>query len=371
MKTRTSSLLFFSLIAVCAVLIGTMSSERFSVAHAGGPTPQLLSLNSTALMPGASLTVNGLNLADLSSWKAYVELLTSKETFEVPIIPVSATQFKVAVPNIYYGYNVTAKNAEHRQRIMQLKGIYLKNGSVTSNKLTFNILSPYPIIDSVFRSPTNSGEVLMVTGGNWNVKTIFAYNMSWAMFDYLPGKSVKTGIKPPITAMPLVPVPYAPDVTLTGSFLVQVPGLFCGKTEAEQNTINSATGKFYVYGFMGPSFPSNSFDLQIRKKTPTMLNPYPLILSPKYSPNAPNRTMNYWGVTLLSLPDCQKAQITDVKNTSKYPIVLSGVSIGPNQSTGAFNGQGTNRNWEATGPESGSFLGQYPVISLQISWKVY
>jgi hypothetical protein len=71
--------------------------------------------------------------------------------------------------------------------------------------------------------------------------------------------------------------------------------------------------------------------------------------------------------------------ITNVKNSCNYPIQLSykdasgnlvvgGVWINPNQSTGAFNGKDANANWEAIGPESGSFMDQYPVISIDISW---
>lgn len=368
---------------VFTISLPPLKAGLLSVTYAETP-PALVSVDPTAIMAGASLTVKGSNFGNVATWKAVVELANG-EKFEQPVRDVTATQFKITVPNIYsmyQGYKDASKNAEIRKRMQMGKAIYVKKGTMVSNKLAFNIIWPSPWIDGLFfKAPAHPGDDIIVNGGNWDPKLIFAPNMFWGVFEYQPGKSIKTNLFPPVAQMPLLALfPFLPNTTAVGSFSVKVPDVFAGKLKAEREAIASSTGKFYIYGLLGPNFASNSLSLQIKMKPVNIPNPYRLSLAAYYAPNAPNRTMFYKGNSNIVLPYSEKATITNVKNTSKYPINLTmkdvfgktvggPVSLGPTATTGAFNGKDANAHWEALGPESGSFLKQYPSIGIEISWK--
>jgi hypothetical protein len=245
--------------------------------------------------------------------------------------------------------------------------------------IAFNITSPYPIIDSIIKSQSYSGDTITVTGGNWNKNTILVPSMTTAVMEF-PGLTEKLAPLPVQVGVPPVPILYQPDYTLVGSFLVKVPQMYCGKTQAIQDALSKATGKFYFYGLLGPSFASNSVDIQVPKRPISGQNPYHLILGPNYNSSAPNRTVYYTGTSLFTVLDCQKAIITQVKNSSSSIIKLSNkatsggpfisnVNLPPYATTTAFNGLDANTSWEALGPESGSMVNQNPLISIDISWK--
>jgi hypothetical protein len=248
-------------------------------------------------------------------------------------------------------------------------------------------MSPYPILDTYTKKPlATEGDVIIVNGGNWNPSVLTAPNMCWAVFEYLPGKTVKERILPPPVLAPPVPVPFIPSQSLVGMFQVRVPNVYAGKSAAEQAALSAYTGKLYITGLLGPSFPSNTLDIRIQRKpgstssTPGIPNPYKVALKDTYTPNAPNRTIFYTGSSTIVLPSPQKAIITGVKNTCTYKIqltlkntfgntLLSGIWLNPGETTSAFNGREASAKWEALGPESGSFLGQYPSVHIEVSWK--
>ncbi len=157
MRIKTfSRFLFFTTAMFTLLLIPLVGG----VAHAQ-QAPVLQSLNSQAPAPGAKLTVTHQNFSAINTWTAVVEL-QSGEKFEQAPVYVSNTQFKITVPNIYAGYNVTAKNAQHRQRIQQVKVLYVKKGTLTSNKLPFNIISLWPILDQINPASSFPGDAIMV-----------------------------------------------------------------------------------------------------------------------------------------------------------------------------------------------------------------
>jgi hypothetical protein len=377
------SRLFFRLVLSTALIFAftglpLMNGHLFT---ASAETPPVLQgLNSQAPAPGAMLTVTGSNFGNIATWTAVVEL-TNGEKFTQPVASPTVSSFKITVPNIYTGYNVTARNAEHRTRIQQVKQLYVKKGTMVSNRLSFNIMSPYPIIDTYTKKPVaTAGDIIIVNGGNWVPATLIAPGMCWAMFEYLPGRTTKTMLLPPPMPAPPVPIPFMPAQVLVGMFQTKVPDVFSGKTAAEQDAISSYTGKLYIYGLLGPGFPSNSLDIKIQKKQANVPNPCKVGLAPYYSPSAPNRTMVYRGSSTVVLPSPQKASITGVKNTCSYRIqlslkdafgntVVSGIWLNPGETASAFNGRDATAGWEAMGPESGSFLNQYPSISMEVSWK--
>jgi hypothetical protein len=218
-------------------------------------------LSPTGAIPGTNhVTVLGTNLNYLASSKAIIEL-TNGEKFDVPTGNNSATKFDLMViPNIYNGYNITAKNAEHRQRMQQLKTLYVQKGNVMSNKLVLNIRSPYPILDQINPKTVHPGDTIIVNGGNWDQTQITNYD---AIF-HLPGMTHQAKILPPPVWPPIVPIPYFPNITLVGMFSVKVPDVFAGKSQAEQDAINNGTVQMSINGL--GSFSSNKLDIQIRKK---------------------------------------------------------------------------------------------------------
>ncbi len=224
----------------------------------------LQSLSPTGAMPGTNhVTVMGTNLDYLASSKAIIELQNG-EKFDVPTGNNSATKFDLMViPDIYKGYNITAKNAEHRQRIQQIKTLYVQKGNVMSNKLGLNIRSPYPILDQFAVTAVHPGDTIYVNGGNWNQSQITSYD---AIF-HVPGMMHQTKVLPPPVPPPNIPVPYFPNITLVGMFSVKVPDVFAGKSQAEQDAINTGTVQMSINGL--GSFSSNKINIQIRKKTTT------------------------------------------------------------------------------------------------------
>jgi hypothetical protein len=245
-----------------------LKTGLLSVTYAETP-PTLVSVNPTAIIAGASLTVKGSNFGNIATWKAVVELANG-EKFEQSVGDVTATQFKITVPNIYskyQGYKDVSKNAEIRKRMQMGKAIYVKKGTMVSNKLAFNIVWPSPWIDGLFfKAPAHPGDVIIVNGGNWDPKLIFAPNMFWGVFEYQPGKSIKTNLFPPVAQMPLLALfPFLPNTTAVGSFSVKIPDVFAGKSKAEQEAIANSTGKFYIYGLLGPNFASNTLNIKIMK----------------------------------------------------------------------------------------------------------
>ncbi len=235
-------------------------------ARADSSKPVLLSLSSTAVSPGTKLAVRHQNFTGIGAWKAVIEL-QGGEKFEQTPVPVDSTSFTITVPAIYTGYNVTQKNAQHRQRIQKPKYIYIKKGAVVSNKLAFNIISYYPILDSIANQNVYAGDGILVNGGNWDKRTIYyPSQMYWAVFEYQPGKTVKANIQKPPVGNPDVPIPFLPDTCLVGILQITVPDVFKDKTPAEQNVIGNYTGKLYIYGPMGPGVPSNTLAIKIKKK---------------------------------------------------------------------------------------------------------
>ncbi len=91
----------------------------------------------------------------------------------------------------------------------------------------------------------------------------------WAVFEYLPGKTVKTNILKPPMQNPEVPVPYMPKTTLVGILQIKVPDVYAGKSQAEQDAISKYTGKLYIYGLFGPNAPSNALNIQIKNRSAT------------------------------------------------------------------------------------------------------
>lgn len=344
------------------------------------PGPTLKSLDTNALFPGGMLTVTTDERTDLASWTAVVELQNGTK-FEQPVTVVSNKQFKIKAPNVYSGYDAQTRKTELKQMIMQPKSIYLRKGAALSNRLAFNILYMYPILDAIHGgAPAYSDQGIYIDGGNWDTNTIYAPAMSWAVIE-VAGQSVKTNILQPNPLIPVVPVPFAPAYTLSGRLMVKVPQMFCGKPKTLQDAINASTGKIYMYGLMGPNFASNKLDIQIRKTPVKAANPYQAPLVATYSPSAPNRTIYYVGKSFFGARDCQKVLITGIKNNSQYPFDLSyktnagvksaTVTLSPGQSTGAFNNMDADGVWEVhNGPESGSFLGKYPSIGIDISWRI-
>lgn len=269
MRIRRLSRSFVYLVITSVMLLLPLVPGLVVVADADSPTPVLQSLNSTSPAPGAVLTVTGQNFGAIAAWRAVVELANG-EKFEQTPQPVSNTQFKITVPNIYNGYNTTARKAEHRQRIQQAKFIYVKQNTKISNKLGFNITSLWSILDQINPASPRVGDNIIVNGGNWHNTLIYYPNqMYWAVFEYLPGKSMKTNIQKPPMVNPVVPVPYQPNTCLVGMLQIKVPDVYAGKSAAEQDAIAKHTGKLYIYGMFGPGAPSNALDIKIQKTATT------------------------------------------------------------------------------------------------------
>jgi hypothetical protein len=341
------------------------------------PVPVLLSVNPTAAYPGGAITVTGNNFNDIQNWKVVVELTTGEKFQQVPV-KKTVNQFTFKPPMIYTGMNVTAKNAEHRNRIKAIKLMYVQKGTLVSNKLPFQIMSFYPIIDPPSVTTFKTGDPMTLAGGNWDTNALYAPNQYSAVFEYLPGRSVKAPIVKPLGGSPFVPIPLAPaGMSLVGTIMVKVPDVYCGLPQEQQDVLSKYKGKFYIYSNLGPNFPSNSFDIQIAKKPLTLPNPSKTTLGPFYNAQAPNRTVAYRGSTYVMLPcRSEKAVITGVKNTSQSRIRLSaggsamvdGIWLNPGETTSAFNGKTANVQWEAIGPES-SKGGPSHVFTLEVTWK--
>lgn len=379
MRARSCFQIFLSLITTCATFLILAVPGVHPDAYAA---PVLTGVNPQSAFPGGALTITGSGFGNMAAWTAVVEL-QSGEKFEQPVEVVNANQFKIKAPMIYTGYNVTAKNALHRARLQQVKILYVKQGSTMSNKLPFNIVSPYPILDSPDNTTQTAGTGMMVAGGNWDRSSIYLPGMYyWAVFEYLPGKVIKMPIMTPVPQVPPIPIPLQPNMTLVGYFLVSVPDVYAGKSEAEKLAISNYTGKLTIYGIWGPSFSSNALNVKIKPKQtqPSIPNPFNLMLSESYAPSAPNRTMYYKGTSNIMLTAPSVAKIGSVKNTSSYRIQLSykdsmggnavsGIWLNPGETTGAFNGRPARANWEALGPESGSFSGKHCIVGIAISWQ--
>jgi hypothetical protein len=221
---------------------GTPTTQG-STPAAGAPV--LSSMTPTGALINARLSVTGKNLSSIPGSTVVIQLQSGEQFTGVPE-NVTATQFTMApVPDVYKGYNVTAKNNEHRARIQQLKFLYLKKGSTESNRLTFNIRSPYPILDQVYNPTAKPGDVITVRGGNFEPAKITQYT---AVFEYLPGKTIQAKPAPLPTPAPAIPFPYLPDVTMVGNFIVKVPDVFAGKSQADQDAINRYTGTVAISG---------------------------------------------------------------------------------------------------------------------------
>jgi hypothetical protein len=382
MRSETFYWPVVSAFLILAFILSPLMPGRLSTASAE-TVPVLKSLNSLAPAPGASLTVTGTNFGTISTWTAVIEL-PGGEKFEQPVANPTATTFSITVPNVYAGYNVTAKISAHRARIMQIKQLYVKKGTLASNRLSLNVISPYPILDQYGKKPAMAGDIIIVNGGNWISSLLTAPGMYWAVFEYLPGKTVKTVLLPAPVAPPPVPVPLMPSYSLVGMFQTKVPDVYAGKTPAEQALISGYVGKLTIYGSMlGPVFTSNPLDIMIVNKqasAPGIPNPFKAPMAAYYAPDSPDRTLIYRGTSPIVPPAPQKAVIAGVKNTCSYQIqlalkdtsgkvLLGGVWLNPGETTGAFDGRDANASWEALGPESGKFLGKYPSIGIEVSWK--
>lgn len=362
------------LTSLIAILIITLSAGICLAA------PTLSSLDTLAAFPGGAITVTTSDTKDLATWTAVIEIPNGAK-YEQPVTVLNSKQFKIKTPNVYAPYNIQTQKNEIRGLMMKPKQIYLKRGTEISNKLSFNILYMFPILDSSFPTVANTGTGLTVNGGNWDMNLIYAPNMFWAAFELPDGQTVRTNVLRPLVPAPPIPIVLAPNQTLVGSFLVKTPQVFCGKTKAQQDAINNGTTKLSIYGILGPNFSSNKLDIQIRKTPIRAANPYRLSLGATYNSSAPNRTVYYTARSLFVPQDCQKMVISGVKNNSQYSYQLAykpngttsstaKIGLAPGQSTTAFNNMNAEGMWEAWGPESGSFLGKYPSLGLEITWRV-
>jgi hypothetical protein len=342
------------------------------------PAPVLKSLAPLAALPGpAKVTVQGSNLKYLSTYKAMIHI-PNADPVEAGTGNFMENQFDLTnIPNIYGKLNIKEKNGEHRQLMMQPKLLFVKKNQVESNRLLFNVRSPYPILDSLNRDTVYPGDTIVVYGGNWELSKLQGYTVSF----HLPGGSYQT--KPSPIGGPTSQVgffPNLPDVVYSGAFSVKIPDVFAGKSAAEQDLINRSTVQLTIFG--PDTFQSNKLGINIRKKsTIVSANPEKVPLAATYSPQAPNRTNYYKGNSEIITAGYQKTAITMVRNSSQYSFKLAYkpegqvnktplVDLAPGQSTTAFNNMSTKGEWEAFwGPESGSFLGKYPSVGIEISWR--
>ena len=237
----------------------------FVVAHAAVAAPNvpnLASVTPTGTLVNGRLYVTGSNFGSIPGSNVVIQLQSGEQFLGVPD-DVTSTRFSMApVPNVYNGYNVTAKNSEHRARIQQVKTLYVKKGSVESNRLSFNIRSPYPILDQVYNPTAKPGDIITVRGGNYEPAKIDQYT---AVFEYLPGKTIQTKLMPHPAPMPPIPFPYLPDVTMVGNFLIKAPDVFAGKSQADQDAINRYTGTVAIFG--PGTGQSNKLPFAFRKQT--------------------------------------------------------------------------------------------------------
>ena len=122
--------------------------------------------------------------------------------------------------------------------------------------------------------------------------------MYWAVFEYLPGKSVKTNIMKPPMQNPAVPVLYEPNTCLVGMLQIKVPDVYTGKSQAAgEVAISKYTGKLYIYGLFGPNAPSNAVNIQIRKKVQASSTTQP------HASSCPGGKY-FQGMTYMGQPSC-------------------------------------------------------------------
>jgi hypothetical protein len=238
----------------------TGSSSQGSTPAAGAPT--LSSLTPTGTLVNGRLYVNGTNFGSLPGSTVVIRLQSGEQFTGTPD-DVTTSKFSMGpVPNVYQGYNVTAKNNEHRARIQQVKTLYVKKGTTESNKLSFNIRSPYPILDQVYNPTGKPGDLITVRGGNYEPAKIAQYT---AVFEYLPGRTIQTKLMPYPAPTPPIPFPFLNDVTMVGNFLIKVPDVFAGKSQADQDAINRYTGTVAIFG--PGTGQSNKLSFGFRKQT--------------------------------------------------------------------------------------------------------
>ncbi len=225
------------------------------------PAPVLKSLAPLAVSTGTTtVTVQGSNLKYMPTHTAVIALQNG-EKFEASKGNYKESQFDLTnIPNIYKGYDVTSKNAEHRQRIMQVKQLYTKKNQAESNHLGFNIRSPYPILDQLNKNTVYPGDTIVVYGGNWE----FAKLGNYTVMLHLPGGAMQTRVLPIGPAPVMGMIPYLPGHVLNGVLTFKVPDLFAGKSTAEQDLINKSTVQLSIFG--PDTFQSNRLDIMIRKK---------------------------------------------------------------------------------------------------------
>jgi hypothetical protein len=353
-----------------------VDSKKFYIGKE--PAPVLKSLAPLAASPGTTnVTVQGSNLKYLPTYKAMIHIPNASPV-EAGTGNFRENQFDlISIPNIYKDMDSKEKNGEHRQLMMQPKLLFVKKNQVESNRLLFNIRSPYPILDSLNRDTVYPGDTIVVYGGNWELSKLQGYTV---MF-HLPGGSFQARLSPiggPSSQSGFFP--NLPDVVFSGAFSVKIPDVFAGRSAAEQDLINKGTVQLSIFG--PDTLQSNKLGIMIRKKsTIASTNPEKVPLAATYSSQAPARTYYYKGNSEIITAGNQKSVITMVRNSSQYSFKLAYkpenqvnktplVELAPGQSTTAFNNMSTKGVWEAfDGPESGSFLGKYPAVGIDISWR--
>jgi len=384
MKFRPFFMLLLSAI-VFTVLVTSL--VPFGVVEAQ-PVPVLQGMSPCCgAVPGANhVKITGYNFADLALYKAIIEL-TTREKFELSIGNITATTFEIMddIPDVYTGYNVTAKNAKHRARIQELKSFYVKKGNTVSNKLYLNIRSPYPIIDQFAKTTVSPGDMIYVNGGNWDQTQITKYV---AIFHLPKGTQKRVWVLPPpvpVQSPPYYQVPHFPNITMTGLLSLKIPEVFCGQSPADQDAIENSPVTISIYG--PGTHESNEIEISIKTRS-SFSNPYKVLLGPHFNNNEQQTTF-YTGMTGITVPCGREPFITNVKNTSIWTIVLKyrprnalvpdspWVTLNPGESTSAFNvthyvdkpdePNKINAIWEVNGPPS--TRANRLSLSIDISWK--
>lgn len=321
----------------------------FVVAHgavAAPNVPNLASLTPTGTLVNGRLYITGSNFGSIPGSSVVIRLQNGEQFMGVPD-DVTSTKFSMApVPDVYKGYNVTAKNAEHRARIQQLKTLYVKKGSTESNRLSFNIRSPYPILDQVYNSTANPGDIITVRGGNYEPAKITQYT---AEFEYLPGKIIQTKLMASPSAAPPIPFPYLPDVTMAGNFLIKVPDVFAGKSQADQDAINRYTGTVTI--FAQGTGRSNKLPFGFRKQTSSTSSTSATTSTSTSTGNTCQAGKYISGMTYVGRPGCATQNRAD--HPSAYLMCDASGFYCCESSQGANTKCGANR-WTFP-PDCGNF----------------
>lgn len=365
------------MVSVTSVADGRYPADSKQFYIGKEPPPVLKSLAPLAASTGSTtVTVQGSNLKYLPTYKAMIQVPNS-DPAEAGTGNFRDNQFDLTnIPNIYENLNKTEDNAQHRQRIMQVKQLYMKKNQVESNRLGFNIRSPYPILDRLNNETVYPGDTIVVYGGNWE----YAKLGNYTVILHLPGGTFQTRVLPIGPAPRLGMIPYLPGHVLNGVITFKVPDVFAGKSAADQDTINKSTAQLSIFG--PDTLQSNKLNINIRKKsTIVSTNPERVPLAATYAPQAPARTTYYTGNSQIITGGVEKTVITMVRNNSQYSFKLAYklknqvnntpiIWLAPGQSTTAFNNLDANGEWEAfEGPESGSFLEKYPTVGIDIFWR--